>query len=95
MIISDIEKKKENGRKQRQSGHQMTEFDTDKFSNDYANVGKVFSLISLDWWILFFNATFSNISAISWWPVLVVEEPPTIGKELVNFITCGSSQEHF
>jgi hypothetical protein len=23
-------------------------------------------------WILVFNATFSNISAISWWPVLVV-----------------------
>ena len=38
------------------------------------------------------NATFSNISAISWRPVLVVEEagvPPTIGKQLVNFITCG------
>jgi hypothetical protein len=35
---------------------------------------------------------FSNISAISWRPVLVVEEarvpgqPPTIGKQLVNFI---------
>jgi hypothetical protein len=31
----------------------------------------------------------SNISAISWRPVLVVEEagqPPTIGKQLVNFI---------
>jgi hypothetical protein len=25
-----------------------------------------------DFWC--FNATFSNISAISWWPVLVVEE---------------------
>jgi hypothetical protein len=43
-----------------------------------------------------FNATFSNISAISWQPVLVVEEagvlgrePPTMGKQLVNFITCG------
>jgi len=42
------------------------------------------------------NATFSNISAISWRPVLVVEEagvsrrkPPTMGKQLVNFITCG------
>ena len=35
-----------------------------------------------------FNATFSNISAISWRPVLVVEEacrePPTMGKQLVN-----------
>jgi hypothetical protein len=45
---------------------------------------------------LVFNATFSNISAISWWPVLVVgrgrstrREPPTMGKQLVNFITCG------
>jgi len=43
-----------------------------------------------------FNATFSNISAISWRPVLVVEEagsirrePPTLGKQLVNFITCS------
>jgi hypothetical protein len=40
-----------------------------------------------------FNATFSNLSAISWRPVLVVEEarrePLTIGKQLVNFITCG------
>jgi hypothetical protein len=42
-----------------------------------------------------FNATFSNISAISWQPVLEVEEaivpgePPTMGKQLVNFITCG------
>ena len=25
-------------------------------------------------WFIVFNATFSNISAISWWPVLVVEE---------------------
>jgi len=46
--------------------------------------------------VLVFNATFSNISAISWRPVLVVEEagstrrePPTLGKQLVNFITCG------
>jgi hypothetical protein len=35
------------------------------------------------------------LSAISWQPVLVVEEagvpgePPTMGKQLVNFITCG------
>jgi len=41
-----------------------------------------------------FNGTFSNISAISWQPVLVVEEvgvtrrePPTLGKSLTNFIT--------
>ena len=46
---------------------------------------------------LVFNATFSNISAISWRPVLVVEEAGvpgenhrrTMGKQLVNFITCG------
>ena len=25
-------------------------------------------------WFIVFNTTFSNISAISWWPVLVVEE---------------------
>jgi len=44
-----------------------------------------------------FNATFSNISAISWQPVLVVEEagvpgenhPPWASKVLVSFITCG------
>ena len=45
------------------------------------------------------NATFSNISAISSRPVLVVEkarEPPTTGKQLVNFITCGcESSAHF
>ena len=42
------------------------------------------------------SATFSNISAISWWSVLVVEEagvprrePLTIGKQLLNFITCS------
>ena len=48
----------------------------------------IFDLI----WVLVFNATFSNISAISWRPVLVVEEtrePSTICKQLVNFITCG------
>ena len=41
-----------------------------------------------------FDATFNNILAISWRPVLVVEEagePPTMGKQLVSFkfITCG------
>jgi protein gp37 len=42
---------------------------------------------------LVFNATFSNISAISWRPVLVVEEAGENHrpwrKQLVNFITCG------
>jgi hypothetical protein len=32
-------------------------------------------MISFDFW--YFNATFSNISAISWRPVLVVEEAGT------------------
>jgi hypothetical protein len=46
------------------------------------------------------NATFSNISAISWRPVLVVEEtgePPAMCKQLVNFITfgCESSASFF
>ena len=42
-----------------------------------------------------FNITFSNMSAISWRPVLEVEEagvpgePPTMDKQLVNFIICG------
>jgi hypothetical protein len=40
-----------------------------------------------------FNATFSNISAISWRPVEEAgstrREPPTMGKQLVSFITCG------
>jgi hypothetical protein len=44
-----------------------------------------------------FNATFSDISAISWRPDLVVEETgvagenhrPCMGKQLVNFIICG------
>ena len=47
-------------------------------------------------WFIVFNATFSNISAISWRPVLVVEEAgvpggatTTMGKQLVSFITCG------
>ena len=44
-----------------------------------------------------FNATFSNISAISWRSVLLSgggsrstqREPPPLGKQLANFITCG------
>jgi hypothetical protein len=46
---------------------------------------------------IMFNATFSNISAISWRPVLMVEEagvnwkePLIMGKKLVNLITCDS-----
>jgi len=40
-----------------------------------------------------FNATFSNILAISWRPVISGgrsrREPSIMGKQLVNFITCG------
>jgi len=56
--------------------------------------GRFDLLVELIWFIVF-NATFSNISAIPWRPVLVVEEagvsrePPTMGKQLVNFIICG------
>ena len=37
---------------------------------------------NIDWFVDFlcFNATFSNISAISWWPVLVVEEAGVPGE---------------
>ena len=48
----------------------------------------------VDFWC--FNSTFSNISAISWRPVLVMEEAGVpeenhrpMSKQLVNFITCG------
>ena len=50
----------------------------------------------IDFGFLVFNATFSNISPISWRPVLVVEEAgvpgenhQTMGKQLVNFVICG------
>jgi hypothetical protein len=38
-----------------------------------------------------FNATFRHISALSCQPVLMVEEAgvPTMGKQLIKFITCG------
>ena len=40
------------------------------------------SWASVDWliWFLVFNATFSNISAISWRPALVVEEAGVTGE---------------
>ena len=52
-------------------------------SSDY-NFG-VFKLLlfEIDWlidWLIVFNATFSNISAISWRPVLVVEEAGVLGE---------------
>ena len=55
---------------------------------------KLYTLID---WLFLLNATFSNISAISWRPIVVVEkdrvpkrEPLTMDKQLVNFITYGS-----
>jgi hypothetical protein len=47
--------------------------------------------VSLDWFIVF-NATFSNIMATSFsggGSRSIRREPPTMGKQLVNFITCG------
>ena len=47
-------------------------------------------------WFIVFNATFSNISTTSWRPVFsggrsrsTLREPPTMGKQLANFINCG------
>jgi hypothetical protein len=31
-------------------------------------------LTSFYWWFIVFNATFNNISVISWWSVLLVED---------------------
>ena len=43
-------------------------------------------------YLMVFNATFNNITLISWWSVLLVEEtgenkPLTCPKSLTNFIT--------
>jgi hypothetical protein len=45
-------------------------------------------------WFVMFDATFNNISVISWWSVLLEEEtgvpaeqPPTYDMSLTNFIT--------
>jgi hypothetical protein len=42
---------------------------------------RTYIFVMYDWFLIFdvFNATFSNISAISWRPVLVVEEPGVPG----------------
>jgi hypothetical protein len=39
--------------------------------------------------IFAFSATFSNIMATSFCSGRNRREPPTMGKQLVNFITCG------
>jgi hypothetical protein len=36
--------------------------------------GKKIILINIVGWFIVFNATFNNISVISWWSVLLVEE---------------------
>ena len=57
-------------------------------------IGNTMVYYRVIWWFLVFNATFSNISAISWRPVLVVEEATIPGEnhrpwasKLVSFIT--------
>jgi hypothetical protein len=54
----------------------------------------VIKVLFMTIWFLVFNATFNNIPAISWWPVLVVKEvgstqrePPNMAKQLVNIYT--------
>jgi hypothetical protein len=54
-----------------------------------------------DWidliWFIVFNATLSNISVTSFSAGRsrsTRREPPTIGKQLVNFITCAASKVH-
>jgi hypothetical protein len=59
--------------------------DDDSDSSDSAQI---------NWGVKLFRgkSTHFLISDISWRSVLVVEkvgEPPTMGKQLVNFITCG------
>ena len=53
----------------------------------YINICLLISVLLLEiqliriWiWILVFNITFNNISAISWWPILVVEEAGVPGE---------------
>ena len=47
-----------------------------------------YNMIGLIDWFLVFNATFSNIMATSFSGGRSRREPPTMGKQLVNFITC-------
>ena len=55
----------------------------------------VLVLLELIGWFIVFNATFSNISAIMATSFSggrsrsIGREPPTMDKQLVNFITCG------
>jgi hypothetical protein len=49
-------------------------------------------LYSISVCFFFYILIFGVLTPLSWRPVLVVEEartePPTMGKQLVNFITC-------
>ena len=38
-------------------------------------------------WVMLFDASFNNMSVISLQSVLLVEEAPTCGKSLANFLT--------
>ena len=84
-----------NERNMRFSLNEITMFISLHDSQYRTNIVTIKNIIKIDWFLVF-NVTFSNISAISWRPVLVVEEggstrrePPTMGKQLVNFITCS------
>ena len=61
-----------------------------------ASRSTIYSTIKISYWVkaMVLNATFNNISVISWWSVLLVEEtgvpgekPSTCRKSLTNFIT--------
>jgi hypothetical protein len=54
---------------------------------------QTFFFVSFDWFIdfLVFNATFSNISAMSWRPVLVVEETEVPGENHRPWVSNWSS----
>jgi hypothetical protein len=59
--------------------------------NNNNNLLKIVTLNNLSLvWLMVFNTTFKNISGggRSW---STRREPPTMGKQLVNFITCESS----
>jgi len=69
----------------------------------YSIIFQFYNNCFYDWliWFLVFNATFSNISAISWRPVLVVEEGRVPGENhrpwasnLVNFSLATASRVH-
>ena len=75
----------------------VQKFYNSQCSKKYKNEEWMIWFLFIDLWC--FNATFHNISAISWQPVLVVEEAgvPRENRrswELVNFITCDCESSH-